>query len=91
MLEIFHRTSLNPTKEWISFKQVLAGQAAIAIDNVTLFNNLKHSNMSLMHAYDATIEGWAHALELRDMETEGHSRRVVKITNGIGADAGDWW
>jgi putative nucleotidyltransferase with HDIG domain len=33
-----------------------------------------------MLAYDATIEGWARALELRDVETEGHSRRVTQLT-----------
>ncbi|NJL33325.1 MAG: response regulator [Chloroflexaceae bacterium] len=34
----------------------------------------------LEHAYDSTIEGWAHALDLRDKETEGHSRRVTTLT-----------
>ena len=80
VLEIFHRSALNPKNEWVDYLQTLAGQAAIAIDNITLFNDLQYSNMRLSQAYDATIEGWAQALELRDMETEGHSRRVVKIT-----------
>jgi len=31
-------------------------------------------------AYEETLQGWAKALELRDQETEGHSRRVVKMT-----------
>lgn len=31
-------------------------------------------------AYDATIEGWARALDLRDRETEGHSERVTVVT-----------
>ena len=34
----------------------------------------------LAEAYDTTLEGWAHALELRDKETEGHSRRVTETT-----------
>ncbi len=37
-------------------------------------------NDQLLKAYDATIEGWANALELRDQETTGHSRRVVEWT-----------
>jgi PAS domain S-box-containing protein/putative nucleotidyltransferase with HDIG domain len=37
-------------------------------------------NADLLAAYDATIEGWAAALELRDQETEGHSLRVVELT-----------
>lgn len=30
--------------------------------------------------YDETIEGWAHALELRDKESHGHSHRVTSMT-----------
>ncbi len=37
-------------------------------------------NAELVHAYDATIEGWSRALDLRDHETEGHSRRVTEMT-----------
>ena len=31
-------------------------------------------------AYESTLEGWIRALDLRDRETEGHSRRVVELT-----------
>jgi PAS domain S-box-containing protein len=34
----------------------------------------------LAQAYDATIEGWSRALDLRDRETEGHSLRVTNMT-----------
>jgi PAS domain S-box-containing protein len=34
----------------------------------------------LAAAYDTTLEGWSRALDLRDRETEGHSRRVTEIT-----------
>ncbi|HWQ11211.1 MAG TPA: HD domain-containing phosphohydrolase [Roseiflexaceae bacterium] len=34
----------------------------------------------ISQAYDLTLEGWAHALDLRDKETEGHSRRVTELT-----------
>ncbi|HSV72993.1 MAG TPA: HD domain-containing phosphohydrolase [Chthonomonadales bacterium] len=37
-------------------------------------------NASLASAYEATIEGWARALDLRDHETEGHCRRVTDMT-----------
>ena len=33
-----------------------------------------------MEAYDTTLEGWAKALELRNKETENHSRRVTELT-----------
>jgi PAS domain S-box-containing protein/putative nucleotidyltransferase with HDIG domain len=37
-------------------------------------------NAELTGAYDATIEGWSRALDLRDKETEGHCRRVMEMT-----------
>jgi putative two-component system response regulator len=41
---------------------------------------LREANTQLLSAYEATIEGWSHALDLRDRETEGHSRRVTELT-----------
>jgi putative nucleotidyltransferase with HDIG domain len=40
----------------------------------------KRAEANLAEAYDTTLEGWAKALELRDKETEGHSRRVTETT-----------
>ncbi|MEJ2031707.1 MAG: HD domain-containing phosphohydrolase [Deltaproteobacteria bacterium] len=92
VLEIFHRERLDPVPEWFEFLQSLAVQAAIAIDNATLFRDLQRSNADLILAYDTTIEGWSRALELRDKDTEGHTRRVTEMTVemarrfGIGDD-----
>jgi len=80
VLEIFHRVPLQPYPEWLDFLETLGGQAAIAIDNATLFQNLEKSNFELAMAYDATIEGWSRALDLRDRETEGHTKRVTEMT-----------
>ncbi|CAG0947110.1 partial Sporulation kinase E, partial [Anaerolineae bacterium] len=80
VLEVFHRAALEPDAEWLDFLNALAGQAALAIENSTLFERLQHSNLELVMAYDATIEGWSRALDLRDKETEGHTQRVTEIT-----------
>jgi PAS domain S-box-containing protein len=80
VLEVFHRLPLHPYPEWLDFLYTLAGQAAIAIDNASLFENLQASNRELIQAYDTTIEGWSHALDLRDKETEGHTQRVTEMT-----------
>jgi PAS domain S-box-containing protein/putative nucleotidyltransferase with HDIG domain len=80
VLEVFHRAPLAADHEWLDFLTTLAGQAALAIDNSTLFDNLQRSNTDLALAYDATIEGWSHALDLRDKETEGHTQRVTDLT-----------
>jgi PAS domain S-box-containing protein len=80
VLEVYSRTALTPDPEWIEFLETLAGQAAIAIENTQLFENLQRANMDLGLAYDATIEGWSRAMDLRDKETEGHTKRVADMT-----------
>jgi len=56
-----------------------------------LVNTLKQEHRSLSEleqTYDETLEGWAHALELRDIETEGHCHRVDEITKRLAVEAG---
>lgn len=88
VLEIFHRTALLSDQDWLNYMETLAGQAAIAIDNAMLFKNLQLSNTELTLAYDKTIEGWSRALDLRDKETEGHSRRVTELTFKLASQMG---
>ncbi|HEY2980539.1 MAG TPA: HD domain-containing phosphohydrolase [Anaerolineales bacterium] len=80
VLETFHRSALHPDPDWLNFLETLADQTAIAIDNLILFEDLQHSNVDLALAYDQTLEGWSHALDLRDKETEGHTLRVTDTT-----------
>ncbi len=80
VLEVFHRSPLSPDKDWLEFLEGLAEQASIAIGSAELFNSLMRSNIQLSRAYESTIEGWSHALDLRDKETEGHTLRVTEMT-----------
>ena len=84
VLELLHREPLHPDQDWLDFMDALAGQAAIAIDNAQLFIDLQRSNTELVIAYQATIEGWSRALDLRDKETEGHTQRVTEMTLRLG-------
>jgi putative two-component system response regulator len=43
-------------------------------------SNLERAHNELKAAYDATIEGWSRAMDLRDRETEGHTQRVTQLT-----------
>jgi len=80
VLEVFHRAPLEQDAGWTDFLLTLAGQTAIAIDNAQLYQGLQRSNTELRLAYDATIDGWSRALDLRDKETEGHSQRVTALS-----------
>ena len=78
VLELFQRSLFRPAGEWQDFLDSLSRQAAIAIDNAQLFENLQRSRLELAMAYDYTLEGWSRALDLRDRETEHHTERVCE-------------
>lgn len=51
-------------------------------------NKVLQSKKRLQEVYEETLEGWGHALELRDKETEGHTRRVMNLTNQLALQIG---
>jgi GAF domain-containing protein len=66
----------------------IADIAANAIYRATLHEQTQKDATNLALAYDTTLEGWVHALELRDQETEGHTRRVVQLTVDLARATG---
>jgi HD-GYP domain-containing protein (c-di-GMP phosphodiesterase class II) len=70
----------------LSFLQSIKGAAYVIVTAVLLyvlihrdFSELNRSRMALQESYDATLEGWVRALDLRDKETEGHAQRVTAL------------
>ncbi len=43
-------------------------------------SQIEQAHLELQDAYEATLNGWVRALDLRDNETEHHSRRVTSLT-----------
>jgi PAS domain S-box-containing protein len=80
VLEVYHHSKVTAEPEWLDFFYTLATQAAIAIDNLSMVQNLAQKNRALEDAYDATLHGLSRALSLRDENTEEHTRRVRDIT-----------
>jgi PAS domain S-box-containing protein len=93
VLEVFHRSPLTLEPDWLGYLDILAGQAAIAIDNLQMVEHLQRANQELELAYDSTLESWSRVLDLRDKETEGHSRRVmeqsIRLARAIGIGQSD--
>jgi putative nucleotidyltransferase with HDIG domain len=85
---VFSRTKETLPDDRLEFLEMLAGQAAIGISHADSFLELQRSNEQLLLAYDASIAGWSRALDLRDHETQGHSRRVTDITVALARRAG---
>lgn len=55
--------------------------------------HIEEAHEKLLSAYDATIEGWSRAMDLRDKETEGHTLRVtdlsVELARMMGINEGE--
>ena len=88
VLEVFHREPMDTDEEWLEFLETIAGLTAMAIDNAEMVHTMANTNFKLIQAYDKTIKGWAHALDLRDKETEEHSQRVTEMTVNIARAMG---
>ncbi len=94
IMEIYHRQKTNMETECLGFLRTMSDQAAIAIDNALLFARLQRTNQDLLEAYDATIRGWARALDLRNSEAGDHTRRLVTMTLNLADRLGipmDQW
>ena len=61
------------------------GEVAFIEGSVVDITERKTADDRLALAYDATIEGWSRAMDLRDKETEGHSQRVTEMTLQLAA------
>jgi len=69
------------TRDDLDLLRSIANSAALAIENARLYADLFAS-------YDSTLDALAAALDLRDRETEGHSRRVVEYTARLARQIG---
>ena len=69
------------TQEDLDLFNAIGNTAALAVSNAQLVTELQNS-------YDLTLEALSAALDLRDRETEGHSRRVVEYTARLAEQIG---
>jgi len=68
------------TKDEIGLCHALSSQSALAISNAQLYEQAQQALVDLTQAYDATLEGWSFALEMRDHDTDQHTHRVTELT-----------
>jgi putative two-component system response regulator len=80
------------TKPVDSFELRARLRTITRLDRYRKLNNerlkLEQAHHELLQAYDATIEGWSRALDLRDKETEGHTQRVTAMTVQLARSCG---
>ena len=88
VLEVYQRGALDRVADWHDFLDLLAGEAAIAVENARLFEKLQRTNLDLMRDYDTTIETMLKAMELRQPDSLGHSHRLVEMTLRLARQLG---
>lgn len=88
VVELFFHEQLEREPAWLTLAESLFSHGASALANWRLLTSLEDSNSELTEAYDRTIEGWAYALDLRDEETVGHSKRVTEMTVRLARQLG---
>lgn len=77
------------------FLSVLASRAAVSIEHAQFYEDLSNKQLELVQAhgslkdnFQATVVGFAHALEENDLYTRGHSDRVSMYANLLGQALG---
>jgi len=69
------------TKTWDDdFLNRIGELIALAMEHTHILGDIRRTNEELTTRYNAMIEGLSRSLELRDLETEGHTRRVSELT-----------
>ncbi|MDC7232205.1 MAG: HD-GYP domain-containing protein [Spirochaetales bacterium] len=80
-LEILRKGEMDGVT--LNYLQLSIFQLSSALSNEQLIRGIKKSRDILEFSYDEILQAWARILELRDIETQGHSRRVVSISLNI--------
>jgi len=80
--------SRDPDEAELNFLQMNLFQLGGALTNDQLFQDVKTSRDRLEASYDEILQAWASILELRDIETKGHSHRVAGISLKLAALSG---
>ncbi len=87
-VEIQYRNSAGEVRESLRYLELLKirdqeyvlGLMVDITEQKAARQEIEKTHLELAQAYEATLEGWGRALELRERETAGHSKRVIDLT-----------
>ena len=78
VLEVFHRSQLQPDQEWLEFLEALGSEAAIAIDNAGMFDQLQKAGTAPAAGAKTPAPDLSKLeKEILALVVEGHSNRVI--------------
>jgi HD-GYP domain-containing protein (c-di-GMP phosphodiesterase class II) len=64
---------------WAVLRQKSAAERRHTLEILTYIAKLEENRSELENAYEGVIQAWAQALEMRDLETGGHTKRVTAM------------
>jgi PAS domain S-box-containing protein len=88
VLEIYKNGTIPQHQDWLDFLNALAMQAAIAVDNSELFDNLQRTNIDLSLMYDSTLVSLIQAVDRRERMPETHARSVADLSMRLARAVG---
>lgn len=102
VMELGDRVGRQPESEWNCLLGALASRAALLLDRAVgtaevrerlgilqrQYSGYQHQFYELSSSFDSTLEKLAHALDVRNMEPEGHTFRVAEYTIKLGRHLG---
>lgn len=88
VMEIFFKKPFYPSEEWIGFFESLSTQASVAYDSYRKYTDLQRMQQNVTSSFRLTLETWSISLELHDIESHGHIRRVTDDTLKLARDYG---
>jgi len=83
-----HTEKAEFTEREVDLCRTLSVEIGYALANARLYESVEAAARDLRAAYDATLEGWSRALEMRDRETAGHTERVTDLAVDLGRALG---
>jgi HD-GYP domain-containing protein (c-di-GMP phosphodiesterase class II) len=92
VMEVYMRKVFYPDRDWDVFLEALATQAAVAYDSFKKYSELQRMQQNTSASFRSTLETWSKSLEMHDLESEGHIRRVtndtIRLARALGMDEG---
>ena len=76
------------TNDEMDMCRIMAYEVSLALANAQLYRKAQQAVTDLARAYDATLEGWSHVLEMRDHATDEHTQRVTRLTVALAIRMG---